>query len=160
MIDVTNVNATSLVAIIYVSSTQSLSYGLRLYVTITHWICCGPLNRHFLRLSISRCCRLLNLLMVLVFLQISVSLRMGKVLLICVSLKTASHLVLISIIEAILNIYFLVVSSTVGMVDLLDATSWRCEWMSIDLWIVATNIVGSLGHIKSPIWLTKFFHII
>ena len=88
------------------------------------------------------------------------SLRMWEILLIAIGLETASHLILRLIrVKTVLNVSTLV-GVTVGVIDFLNATRRRSEGMRIYLRIVATDVVGSLDHIKPSIGRAKFFHFI
>jgi hypothetical protein len=135
-------------------TAQSRAHAARRDVAVAFWILCTSLNRHFLRLSVAYVrIRLLNLLVILVLLQISVSLRVGEILLIWIGWETAGHSLLVLSIKTVLDINSLVVYSAVCVIHFLYTARRGRERVRINLWVVPSGVVWALNHIKSPIRL-------
>lgn len=83
---------------------------------------------------------------------------MWEVLLIAVWLETATHLITVLRVEALLNVDPLI-ATVARMADLLNAARRVGEGMLVDLRVVATNVVSSLYHINPTIGRAKFFHL-
>ena len=135
-------------------TAQSRAHAARRDIAVAFWILCTSLNRHFLRLSVAYVrIRLLNLLVILVLLQISVSLRVGEILLIWIGWETAGHSLLVLSIKTVLDINSLVVYSAVCVIHFLYTACRGRERVRINLWVVPSGVVWALNHIKSPIRL-------
>ena len=140
------------------SSAQALCDSSLGNVAITLGVLCAAWYWHLLGLPISSS-RLVHLLMIIVLLQVSVSLRMWEILLIAIRLETATHMISILWVKAVLNVDALATGVS-RVTNFLNAARRVRKWMLIDLRVVATNVVCSLCHINPSIGRAKFFHFI
>ena len=135
-------------------TAQSWPHTARSNIAIAFWILRTTLNWHFLRLSVPYVrIRLLNLLVILVLLQISVSLWMGEILLIWVGWETASNSLLVLSIKTVLDVNTLIVNAAICVIHFLCTACRGCERVRIYLRVIPGGVVWALNHIKSPIWL-------
>lgn len=160
LVKVRYVDTATCVIAVNCMTTEPLTYILMVNVAITHRVL--RVSRYFLWFAVSGTCRLFNLLVILylILLEISMSLRMWEILLICILLETAGYLILRMTIEALYDVCTLVVLAAVRVIHFLHASGRRSERMRINLRVVTTNIAGSLHHIDSTIGLTNFFHFV